>query len=364
MTVTEQGILNLEDMVAGLSPDDRALCDRILQISSVYGRLNPPEEMKPWIRNQFGSVEATLEQKVIKVTNQVTLEGTLYNWLRSSRPMWRGSDINIAQELLDMGYDPLADPYTGTPEDEFGRVEGRYCVTCSNIAKFDGFHGLIVFNEKHPLKFDREQVRDYLETGDLWAQRAHEADRSAMYYLFIWNCLWRAGASLLHGHAQVMLGRDLHYPRVEQLRRSALFYQAQFRTNYFQDLFRLHEALGCAFERNGVQFIASLTPVKENEVLIFGEAGTRSLADAAYDVLATLRDKIGVTSFNMALYGPPMAETEENWEGFPTVISIVDRGDPKSRTADFAAMEIYAASVVSHDPLRLAALLQAEVGNV
>ncbi|MEX2237884.1 MAG: hypothetical protein WEB00_10150 [Dehalococcoidia bacterium] len=361
MTTAQTGILALEEMVDGLGPEERALCDRLFQISSVYGRLKPPEEMKAWIRNQFGSVEATLEQKVIKVTNQVTLEGTLYNWLRSSRPMWRGSDINIAQELLDLGYDPLADPYTGTPEDEFGRVEGRYCVTASNIAKFDGFHGLIVFNEKHPLKFDREQVRDYLETGELWASRAHDADQSAMYYLFIWNCLWRAGASLLHGHAQVMLGRDLHYPAVERLRRAALLYQAQFRANYFSDLYTVHEALNCAFERDGVRFLASLTPVKENEVLIFAESGTRTLADAIYDVLATLRDKLGVTSFNLAMYGPPLAETEEIWEGFPTVVRIVDRGDPKSRTADFAAMEIYAASVVSHDPLRLADLLRNEL---
>ncbi|MPZ24011.1 MAG: hypothetical protein GEU28_10825 [Dehalococcoidia bacterium] len=363
MTTTELGILNLEEMVDALGHDEHMLCDRILSISSVHGRIDPPEEMKPWIRNQFGSVEATLEQKIIKVTNQVTLEGTLYNWLRSNRPMWRGSDINIAQELLDMGYDPLGDPFTGTPADEFGRVEGEYCVTASNIAKFDGFHGLIVFNERHPLKFTREQVQDYFATGDRWAARAHETDQSAIYYLMIWNCLWRAGASLLHGHAQVMLGRDLHYPSIERLRRDALIYGAQFRSNYFDDLYTVHQSLNCAFERKGVRFIASLTPVKENEIILTTDQPRDVLADAIFDVLTVYRDKLGVTSFNLAMYGPPLARTSENWEGFPTVVRIVDRGDPKSRTADFAAMEIYAASVVAHDPLRLAALLRQEVAG-
>jgi hypothetical protein len=361
VTSTETGILNLEDLIEQLDAQDRALCDRLLSISSVIGRLKPPEEMKPWIRNQFGSVEATLEQKIIKVTNQVTLEGTVYNWLRSSRPMWRGTDLNIAQELMDMGYDPLADPYTGTPEDEFGRVEGDHCVTCANIAKFDGFHGLVVFKEKHPLHFSREQVRDYIATAERWAEKANAADPAAVYYLFIWNCLWRAGASLLHGHAQMMLGRGMHYPAVERLRRNALQYQSQFQASYFDDIYRLHERLGCAFEVGGVRVTASLTPVKENEVLLFAEQRNDALADAIYDVLAALRDKIGVTSFNLAIYGPPLAQTEESWDGFPVVARVVDRGDPKSRTTDFAAMEIYAAYVVSHDPFRLAGLLLSEM---
>ena len=33
---------------------------------------------------------------------------------------------------------------------------------------------------------------------------------------------------------------------------------------------------------------------------------------------------------------------------------MVDRGDPMNRTADFGAMELYAASVVSSDPFKVA----------
>ena len=37
---------------------------------------------------------------------------------------------------------------------------------------------------------------------------------------------------------------------------------------------------------------------------------------------------------------------------------MVDRGDPMNRTADFGAMELYASSVVSSDPFRVAAALR------
>jgi hypothetical protein len=40
------------------------------------------------------------------------------------------------------------------------------------------------------------------------------------------------------------------------------------------------------------------------------------------------------------------------------MVRIVDRGDPMTRTNDFGAMELYAASVVAGDPLRLAAQLE------
>jgi len=95
-------------------------------------------------------------------------------------------------------------------------------------------------------------------------------DSEARYYLFIWNCLWRAGASLLHGHAQVMLGRDMHYAGVETLRRAGLLYQAEYRANYFDDLYRVHEMVGCAFERDGVRLIANLAaPVIFGATLLF-----------------------------------------------------------------------------------------------
>jgi len=350
-------IMQIEDAVQALSHDARARFDRIFSVSSTEGQLVPPDAMLPWIEKQFGSVDATRYQKIVKVTNVVTLEGVLFNWLRSSRPMWR-HEIDLDAELEQTDSDPLRDPYNGTPEDLFGRVRGKYCVTASNIAKFDGFHGLVVFNERHPLRFNREMLHDYIDTGGRWGDLAHASDPEAKYYVFLWNCLWRAGASLLHGHAQVIMGRGMHYAAVEYLRQRAAFYQAHHRFNYFNDLYRAHEALGCAFEKEGTRVIANLAPKKENEVLLFAPFVSTSLKDRVYEVLECFRDRLGITTFNLVIYTPPWAETPESWEGFPVIVRIVDRGDPSSRTADIGAMELYAASVVSSDPFVLARQLR------
>lgn len=363
MTLIEDAtIMELDQLVRDLPHKERALFERILDVRVTYGRIVPPESMHPWIIRHFGDLERTLEQKIVKVTNLITLEGVLFNCLRSSRPVWRQRDLDLETELARANDDPFDNPYANTPEDVFGRIEGKYCVTASNVAKFDGLHGLIIFKEKHPLRFTREQVHDYIDTSLQWAQRAHAEDPAAKYYLFIWNCLWRAGASLLHGHAQVLLGRHLHYAQVENLRRAALLYQAQNRTNYFEDLYQVHRCVGAGFEKDGVKVLAELTPVKENEVLLIAPALTDSLKDRIYDVLSCYRDRLGVTSFNLAIYTPPLGETAENWTGFPVLVRMVDRGAPAVRSADIGAMELYAASVVSSDPLKLARTLAEHMG--
>jgi len=346
-------IMQIEDAIAALDHIERARFERIFSVSSTEGRLVPPDAMVPWIEKQFGNVDATRTQRIIKVTNVVTLEGVLFNWLRSSRPMWH-HEIDLDKELDHGQADPLNDPYNGTPEDLFGRVKGKYCVTASNIAKFDGYHGLVVFNERHPLRFTREMLHDYIDTGGRWGDLAHASDPEAKYYMFLWNCLWRAGASLLHGHAQVIMGRDMHYAAVEHLRRSAAVYQALYRTNYFNDMYLAHESLGMAFEKDGTRVIANLAPKKENEVLLLAPVVTTSLKDRIYEVLECFRDRMAISSFNLVIYTPPWADTQESWEDFPHIVRIVDRGDPSSRTADFGAMELYAQSVVSSDPFVLA----------
>jgi len=361
---SNQTIMALDDIVVALPHEQRSLFERIFRVAVHYGTIVPPPEMLPWIEKQFGSVDATLNQKIVRVTNLITLDGVLFNWLRSSRPVWKSEPFDIEAALAQDLSDPLADPYTGTPADVFGRIRGRYCVTASNIAKFDGFHGIVVFDEPNPLRWNREHLRDYLETAERWALEAHRVDAAAKYYLFIWNCLWRAGASLLHGHAQVMLGRDMHYAGVESLRRTGLLYQAEYRTNYFDDLYRVHEMVGCAFERAGIRVIANLAPKKEHEVILMAPWPSDAIKDALYDVLVCLRDRIHVESFNVAIYRPPLGVTDENWEGFPTIIRIVDRGDLSSRTGDFGAMELYAASVVSGDPFRLSEALKASLTGV
>ncbi len=359
MTINNAGIDRLEEIVDSLPAAEKALFQRIYAVDSAIGEMRFPKGVPPRIKQQFGSVKAVTRQKIVKVTNKITYKGTLFNGLRASRPMEIRESRSIdAQFLSASDSDSFSHPEDSTPEDLFGRVVGKHCVTASNIAKYDGLHSIVIFNDFNPLRFSREQVIDYIDVGWEWARRAHASQPEARYFFFIWNCLWRAGASVYHGHAQVMLARERHYAQIEGLRQAALDYRQKYGTSYFSDLFQVHYSVGCALEKEGVKILAHLTPFKDNEVILIAEGLNIYLKERVYEVLASFRDKLGITSFNLSLVTPPLGETEESWEGFPVMVRMVDRGDLNSRTSDIGSMEIYAASVASSDPLELARQLQ------
>jgi len=347
-------IVHLPELVAGLAPEDAKLFARLFHLSTTVGEVVPPESMEGWIKRQFGSVETVRQQRIVKVTNRITLEGTLYNELRARRPMEAPAAQDLEAMIEDKRGGPFCKPLEGTPADIFGRVQGQHSITASNIAKYDGFHGLVIFDEHNPLRFTRESIADALETARRWAEKAHEADAQAVYYFFMWNCLWKSGASILHGHAQTTVSREMHYGRVEALRQAALRYTTAYGQNYAADLVRVHRALGLGQRYGPVEALAHLTPIKEKEILLVGPAVDASFIDALYAVLEAYVHRMGVRAFNVALYMHPLAPVEEDWSVLPPIVArIVDRGDLNNRTADIGAMELYAASVVSSDPFRV-----------
>ena len=176
----------------------------------------------------------------------------------------------------------------------------------------------------------------------------------------MWNCLWRAGGSIIHGHAQVTATRGAHYPKVERLRRAASSYRERHGSGYFDDLCRVHTALGLGVPaEDGVRAFASLSPVKEKELVVIGRSPEdESLQRTVGALLESYVRILGVRAFNVAFYMPPLAPTLEDWSGFPTVVHVVDRGSPANRTSDIGAMELYAAPVVASDPFRVARLLR------
>jgi hypothetical protein len=346
-------ITDLVATLAQLSETERARFDRLFHVSESTGLLVAPDSMRTWIEGFFGSVEAVEQQKIVKTTNLVTFEGTLFNALRSSRPMPAGSPNELDEIVTSNEGDPFCRPEDGTPEDIFGRIKGSHAVTASNVAKYDAFHGVVIYDDHNPLEFSRDAIVDYLDVGLRWGEAALEADPAARYFFFMWNCLWKSGASILHGHAQVAATRDMHYAKVEHLRRAALAYQAGCGANYFADLYAAHAALGLTLERPGVQLLASLTPLKEKEVWLFADSLGPDLGEGIYRVLNCYVQDLGVASFNVVLYMPPLAPVAEDWSGFPIIARIVDRGPLLNRTADMGAMELYASSVVASDPFKL-----------
>ena len=162
----------------------------------------------------------------------------------------------------------------------------------------------------------------------------------------------------MHGHAQMTMGRHVHYGKIEHLRLSASRFKEQYGSPYFNDLFETHKALGLGFERGDLRVMAHLTPTKEREVLIMGHQVNDLMKDTIYQALRCFRDGMGVTSFNLVMYMPPFVPTHEDWTDFPIIVRLVDRGDHASKTSDMGAMELYASTVVSSDPFEVAMSLQ------
>jgi hypothetical protein len=333
------------------------MCERLFDVTLAPGILDAPPDMVPWLIRHFGSVETASHQTVVRVTNLLTLDEACFNPLRASRPA-DGDDSDDLETQIAAGLGPsdmFARPLAVTPADAFGRITGKHCVTASNVAKIDGWHGVVIFNEPHPLHFTPDQVADYLTTAYRWLEAAHRHDPIARYPLVGWNCLWPSGATRVHGHMQTTLSPRRPYAIVERWRAAAVRYRAEFGANYFEDQWRVYEALelGC-YNRGSVRGYASLTPVRTRELVLTSPTWSDELGYAAGEILRVLVDELGARSFNLGLSLPPFGADQQGWEDLPCCLRIVERGDPTRRRVDVGYMELFGSSVVSADPFEVA----------
>jgi hypothetical protein len=358
-------ILDLPERVAGLPKDARERVERLFRIELVHGRTDPPPAMHEWLVRQFGSLDAVREQDIVRVTNRWSLDGSLLSPLRGRRPVESGTTATWEQQVEATRGDAFCSPEQRTPADTWGRVRGERMISGANAAMYDAHHGVLVFGEHDPLAFDEQLVLEMLRVGRAWAERSRESDPAAVNYLLIWNCGPRAGGSVVHGHAQVLLGRGRHYPQVERLLRDALAYEAAGGGRYQDDVEGAHRDLGLVIaEAGGVTTYASVTPVKEREIIVAGRAGMDEREPAFATSVARLavaaRDVLGIRAFNLALHRPPLAgDAADGWDRLGPVVHLVDRGDPGSTASDIGAMELYGAAVVGSDPYDIAERLRA-----
>jgi hypothetical protein len=349
-------VYDLPEFITRLAKEERQLFDRLFNVDAAQAKMDIPPAMYGYCEKFFGSVEAVLHQRPVKVTNKISLETSIFNALRSKRPQsYRTSALEEVIEA-ERRFDPFAQPLEGTSADSFGRVYGDYCVTASNIAKFDTWHSVVIFNEYNPLKFQAAEIIDYLMTAREWAEHVQEQDEQARYFFFMWNSLFRAGASLIHGHAQMTVTRQQHYGRVERMRRDNLEYTRQHRRSFFNDLVHAHRLLGLtATPADRVVAFANLTPLAEREIWLVSDLWSPELGLALYHALAYYKT-VGAVAFNVGAYVPPIGPPpgREDWGDFPVILRLVDRGDPQARSSDIGALNLFGATPVINDPFEVA----------
>lgn len=363
-------ILELENRLNNLKNEDQSLYKLFEEIYSYYydhGTLKISPSMRNLFLNYFGEKDSSgnlisneeevigklEDQRILNVYNEYTGQGTLYNSLRSKRPGMTGdsdSEMFRIQKMIDdssVNCD-FCSPKDKTPEDVFGRIEGKYSLTAANIAKYDVYSSLIIFNNHNPLKFDQKELSDYMDTGFRWFERVHSSDMKYNYPFLVWNCLSRAGASQIHGHAQILITRDRPYAKVDSFKKACERYKHHIGRSFLDDMFTVHSSLGLSENYGDVKIIASITPIKEKELMMVTseDSDLEDVKQVIYKILRCFIDVLGVRSFNLAISPPPM-DGDGNQ---PYIIHLVDRGNIFKPTADFGGMELYGTTVVADDP--------------
>lgn len=346
-------IIGLPEMLKNLNKKNKDLFNRFFSVQRSTGRLVLPESMKKWAENTFGHQNHVEEQVIVKILDKLVFEEALYNELRAKRPIQAKENEDFEKIIKQSAGGPFSKPLQLTPEDMFGRIKGKHCVTASNVAKYDGMHGLVVFKKHNPLDFNQEDLYDYFDTALKWFEKAHKTNEKAIYPFLLWNCLWRSGASIIHGHIQMVLGEGFHYGDVEKENKVRLEYHKKYKSDYFKDFFRIHKQIGLGFEEEGQQIFMNIVPREDKEVTIIAKKLDRNCVRAIYKIAKCLTDDFGVVSFNLGVVFPPLKKMQ-NWKDFPVIVRIVDRGKLSSKTTDIGGMEIYdMGNVISTDPYKV-----------
>jgi len=349
------GILELDRRVGSLSSSERELVDRLFEVSAGEGELEVPPDLVASVARWYGraddagpemAVARASRQRIVRVRDRWSGEGALFNPLRSHHPSRLEGSARWQERIDEARSDcDFCEVETRTTADPWGRVRGRHAVSAANVSRYDANHGLVVFDEHHPHRFDTTEVRDYLAVARAWFEGWHDGDPHLVHRFIGWNCLDSSGASQPHGHLHVLVNRHGPYARQARVTEGAERYADQTGGDYWRDWVAAHRALGLARSHGGASLVAALTPTKTREVVIVGGADLDDdLADAVAHVLRSLIDRASVVSFNCAIWLPSPGSSA------PAVARCIDRGDPRSLGGGVGAMELFAMPVSSADP--------------
>ncbi len=301
----------------------------------IFQRIFEVREINLDLEN-FESFPEFQKQELLFIKDKILGLEAIFNFSRKKRPQPR-TETKIENEP-----DPFCNAHNLTPIDELGRLENESALTAANLSKMADYHSLIIF-KKH--RFTELTEKDFIEALNLaqeWFEKIKELDPRIFTQILIWNYHYRAAASILHPHFQVLAFKEIPQ-RLEDWQKRIEDYQEKFRSDYFADYFQVAQELGITKSFPNLKAWLSLTPFKEKTVFFEG-----NLKNDFWQILEKLIQN-GTQSFNLFyLYRTTYLKNF----GF-----FVDRGEINKINSDFGALEIFGLPVVSYDPIELAGLI-------
>lgn len=362
----QRSIVNLPEYLEALPEDTRRIANRIIRVSTTTAPMcySSDDSLRHVATIFRTSPENMQSRRGVRVTNLVLDQETLFNPVRSNRPMMKVEDgeIDSLEKNNPRERCDLCRPEDMTPLEIFGRVRGEVSVSTANAGAYDGWHGLIIPTDIHnPQQLTREVFTDMIHTANEWFREVYKYNPEARFPIIGFNAFGRAGASLFHPHLQVLAAEGYPYQPVEDIRRRMADYQ-WFNNGhtYLQDFADVMRNLGLVSDEGTAHTIFNITPRKEKEVVIYTDDQKRmpngDLSCSIFNVVEWWRKEFGVTSFNMAIFMPPLGEdfSSGSWTGFYPFARLVERGKEGTLTSDMGVMETYLSPVVAADPFVLA----------
>lgn len=358
-------ISDLERLVEQLPPFEKGLFHDQYELRHTLVASRYPDSMKLKIPNILGvTAEEAALQLVVNIQDRWLKEKAKVCPIRSMRPRRVSKESAFKQAISELPKEDCAfcDPLNNTPTNGSERTERGLVVSCGNLTPFADYHELLLFDHD-PYQITSTTFTDIIDMGLAMAQRQYRRDQELKHFSLIFNFGYKAGASQIHGHAQVLLdGGSMHCTRVELYNAMAQLYRNSRNRDFFTDKFKIYQALGLEHRiGEDVVVIDSLTPRKDRGVLIFDDSPNSdrgSVSDqfknTCYQVWRFMLDKEGVEEFNFALFLPPFGSGKSDWwRDFRSFAEFVDRGSSRTYTNDYGAMEAQAqVVVVEQDPLR------------
>eukprot|EP00756_Hemistasia_phaeocysticola_P053615 Hpha_TRINITY_DN2947_c0_g1::TRINITY_DN2947_c0_g1_i1::g.19755::m.19755 len=322
-----------------------------------------------------GTVNTLEQQRVCTVRNRSTRDNTVWNEVRAAygRSLSSGKKPGIgvvtpprAVSEADCDFCHLSKRTAEDPAvPEEGRLELGCIRTCSNVAKFAPYHSCAVFNEHAPLEAVRHAGDLFCLAGTWLTHCRHRAEMRGeplVRLLLGWNCYKVSGASLEHGHAQ-LLGVDEVPQWAEDLQREG--------GQAVADMIAVAERTGTllAPAADCVAF-PSLTPMLDMETFVVAPAPAdgggplgRSAGEGVAAVLGALR-QMGTSTFNVVATAiPAKASGIAGPGGSVCIVRLGDRGpyDSQGRMGFMEAMRI--GGVGGTDPVLFASKLRELLGD-
>jgi hypothetical protein len=359
----EPTIVNLSSWLEGMQrrdPERFSVFEKIYEVEEIPSTVSPNHPNLEIIAARYNLTVEDLTTSLIRVNNKVTGEQVTFSPLRARRGLvQRPTSISETEESKnDSSSCDLCHAWTNTPEDEVtGRIVIGGSMTCGNLLAFAPHHILIFPSAEfhNPSHFTGPLFEEMIQVAKLWSRKVFEHNRDVRFLSIGWNKLPRAGATKLHPHWQ-MTQDDSPEPEVRDLSERFFTHRLWSGDSYENNLtFALGSEL--VHEIGEARVVFHLSPRKEKEAIIFVPRLNRDLALALDLLLDFWQSELRITSWNMAIFAPPVHVYDEErarWESFPHMVRIVDRGVEGSKISDIGYKELYnLGTVVSYDPFEL-----------